>query len=420
MHLASPEDATHTSTATGTVRVLGPVFFYFIAAGIATVMLGPLLPALMDRWHILDAQAGTLFAANFLGQLCGSFIAARHLKGSIVLGAALTAAGCAALASSTFGPAHLAFFAIGAGLGAGLTAGNIFAGTVDPANRARRITVLNVAWGAGAIACPLLLRLTSSSSLKPFLYLTAASLALASVLVATQLASPPPASTREPRAPVLRTPFSRSLRSSMPLAPLAMSIFAATMFLYVGTENALGGWLPSYALRSHPGLHPSSISMLFWVAVLAGRLLVAALMPLMSEASWYRLCLGLLLTVQATLCLTVHPGPYTIVLLTALAALGLAPLYPLLISFLLARTGRHAHLGLFFASACCGGATMPWLTGVLSTHFHALRTGLTVPAIGAVIMLAISAIVTQKPAADERSINRDDRSINRSDTPVAN
>src|SRR6185437_1187805 len=65
---------------TSAFRSLGPVFFYFFIAGIATVMLGPLLPALIARWHIQDAQAGTLFTTTFAGQLCGSWFATRNLR----------------------------------------------------------------------------------------------------------------------------------------------------------------------------------------------------------------------------------------------------------------------------------------------------------------------------------------------------
>ena len=87
--------------------------------------------------------------------------------------------------------------------------------------------------------------------------------------------------------------------------------------------------------------------------------------------------------------------------LTVLAALSLAPLYPLLMSFLLARTGNHARLGALFATASFGGATLPWLTGVFSTYFHGLRAGLLVPAAGAALLLLLSAIITAKPTASE-------------------
>ena len=128
-------------------RVLFPVFLYFVAGGIATVMLGPLLPALIQRWQIQDAQAGTLFTASFAGQFCGAWFATRNLRASVLYGSAVTAAGCIAMAWANFGMAHLALFCIGVGLGAGLTAGNVIAGTAVPAARARLIALLNVAWG---------------------------------------------------------------------------------------------------------------------------------------------------------------------------------------------------------------------------------------------------------------------------------
>ena len=103
------------------------MFFYFFVAGVATVMLGPLLPSLIERWHIQDAQAGTLFTASFAGQLCGAWFATHNLRASVLYGAFLTAAGSAFMAWADFGTARVALFCIGVGLGAGLTAGNVIA-----------------------------------------------------------------------------------------------------------------------------------------------------------------------------------------------------------------------------------------------------------------------------------------------------
>ena len=102
------------------IWALGPVFVYFIVAGVATVMLGPLLPALISRWNIPGAQAGTLFTSSFAGQFLGAWFAARNLRASVVCGAALSAAGCVAMAWANFNVAHLALFCVGLGLGAGL------------------------------------------------------------------------------------------------------------------------------------------------------------------------------------------------------------------------------------------------------------------------------------------------------------
>jgi FHS family glucose/mannose:H+ symporter-like MFS transporter len=379
------------------LRALLPVFFYFLAAGIATVMLGPLLPALIQRWHIQDAQAGTLFTANFAGQFCGAWFATRNLRASILYGSAITAAGCIALAWVDFGSAHIALFCTGLGLGAGLTAGNVIAGTTVPAARARLIAILNVVWGLGAIACPVLVRLSSHAGIQYFFFATAAFLAITS-FVAVVIPRPNPSPTQSPHFATTTPPTSPtpSLQRPLPLPPPPLLAFGAAIFLYIGVENALGGWLPSYAVRTNPTLHASSIALCFWIAELTGRILVTILMTLLGEAALYRICLALLILAQILLCITANISAAGIVALTFLGALSLAPIYPLIVSFLLARTGNHARLGPIFATASFGGATLPWLTGVFSTQFHSLRTGLIVPAAGAALLLFLSAILTAK------------------------
>ena len=375
-------------------RTLAPVFFYFAVGGIATVMLGPLLPSLIQRWNIQDAQAGTLFTANFTGQLCGAWFAARNLRTSVLYGTVMTAAGCAAMAWASFGIAHIALFCIGTGLGAGLTAGNIIAGTAVPALRARLLAILNVDWGIGAIACPLLVHATAAGGVGLFFFLTSALLATAALFAITI-----PRQIRSIAPATLASQSSSNAKPRIPLSHLHLFLFGAAMLLYVGVENALGGWLPSYAARTNLSARAASISLYFWIAELCGRLLVAGLMALISEATLYRSCLALLILTQALLCLAVHLSVTSLATLTILSGLTLAPVYPLLISFLLARTGNNPRLGSLFAVASLGGATLPWLTGIVSTHFHGLRAGLLVPATGAILLLSMSAVITAKPSS---------------------
>jgi MFS transporter, FHS family, glucose/mannose:H+ symporter len=387
-----PDGFKPDSSPAKPLRALLPVYFYFLAAGIATVMLGPLLPSLIQRWHIQDAQAGTLFTANFAGQFCGAWFATRNLRASILYGSAITAAGCIALAWVAFGPAHIALFCTGLGLGAGLTAGNVIAGTAVPAARARLLAILNVVWGFGAIACPVLVRLSSAAGIQYFFFATAALLSItAFVAIAIPSNTPNPTLSAEPAS---RAP---STKQRLPLPPLPLFVFGAAIFLYIGIENALGGWLPSYAVRTNPAIHASSIALYFWIAELTGRILVTVLLTRVGEAALYRVCLVLLILTQVLLCATTHISAPGIVALTILGALSLAPIYPLIVSFLLARTGNHPGLGALFATASFGGATLPWLTGVFSTQFHNLRTGFLVPAAGAALLLFLSAILTARP-----------------------
>jgi fucose permease len=372
-------------------RPLAPVFFYFIVAGIVTVMLGPLLPVLIQRWHIQDAQAGTLFTASFAGQLCGAWFAARNLRFSVIFGAILSAVGCAIMAWASFSTAHLALFCVGTGLGTGLTAGNVIVGTSVPALRGRLLSMLNVTWGLGAIACPIVVRASGPSNVGTFLLITSVALVAAAIFA---IAVPPSASAAPAAISSSQRPVSR-----MPLPLIPLLLFGAAMLLYVGIENSLGGWLPSYAVRTNPSTQAPSITLYFWTAALAGRLLVVALMSRLGEATLYRLCLALLIATEALLCATVHLSPGSMIAITILSGLTLAPIYPLTLSFLLARTGHHPRLGPIFALASLGGATLPWLTGVVSTHFNSLRAGLSVPTLGAIAFLLLSGGITKKPPA---------------------
>jgi fucose permease len=312
------------------------------------------------------------------------------------------------MAWASFGQAHIALFCVGLGLGAGLTAGNVVAGTAVPSSRARLIALLNVSWGLGAIACPILVRISSNGNLSGIRHFF---LATAIFLIATSLVSITIPQSRKPQRIVDATvipPLSRTKGEELlstvqpsprwPLPPLPLFVFGAAIFLYVGVENSLGGWLPSYAVRTNPSLHASSISVCFWMAELIGRVLVTALMALAGEAALYRICLTLLILAEAALCATAHISASGVIALTVLGALSLAPLYPLILSFLLARTGNHAKLGALFATASFGGATLPWLTGVFSTRFHGLRAGLLVPATGDALLLFLSTVLTAKPA----------------------
>ena len=386
-------------------RTLAATFAYFVVAGIATVMLGPALPELSIRWRVPDAQLGTLFVAAFTGQLCGAWFAVRNLRASLAWGAACTALGCLGLAYAGFTMAHLALFCAGLGIGAGLTAGNVIVGTIDidadqlasgkTSPRSKLLALLNMCWGVGAIACPLLmhaaLRLnrsggTSVDGLRLFFLLLSAALASSAILTAVLL----------PRRTGSKA---YSVRNNALLPARTFALFLAAMLIYVGIENALGGWLPTYAQRMVPitaGADlAASIALCFWLTELGGRVLTAFVVNVVGERLLYRTCVVLLIIATGVICLTPHVTPAAMFTLTFVSALSLAPMYPLLTSFLLARSGRQARLGPLFAMTALGGAILPWLTGVLSTHYHALRIGFAVPTAGAILLLVLSVTLPQ-------------------------
>jgi len=390
---SAPDNLSQSPFAFALWRRLLPLFVCTAAWGMVTVMLGPLLPALAARWHIQDAQAGTLFTASFLGQLVGAWFATRNLRLSLLSGAVLSAAGTAALAWASFPVAHLALFAAGLGLSSGITAGNVVAGTSTP-HRARVLALFNVSWSVGAIACPALIRLCGTANTRLFFLITAAIVLIGGLAVATLPHSFTNSRSAEPHT----TATPRLL-----LTPLLLALFALSMLLYIGNENSLGGWLPSFAVRNHPILPASTIALLYWLSELASRLLMGPLLQRISEATLYRASLLTLLATQAMLLLLPHPPSAWILTATLLTGLSIGPIYPLIVAFLLARTENHPHLGRLFASASLGGATLPWLTGFVSTRFGGLRAGLLVPMAGILLLLLLApGILPQKPAPSQK------------------
>ena len=378
-----------TSATLNPWRSLLPLFLYFAVAGIVTVMLGPLLPVFIDRWQLKDIQAGTLFTSFFAGQFTGSWFAARNLRLSLIAGAALSAVACATLSWTGFHGAHLALFCCGVGLSAGLTAGNVVAGT-GTASRARVLAILNVCWSLGAIACPAIVRFAGGSFFLLAAGLTAASGLLLLSINPQKINSVPPESTA----------FTK-----LPLAWPTILIFTTSMMLYIGCESSLGGWLPSYALRHDPALKAATIAFWYWMAELASRLLLAAIAPLFSEATIYRGALALLFGAQVAILLAPHPDGRFLILATIATGLCLGPVFPLLVAALLTATGQHPRVGALFSCASLGGALIPWLTGALSTHFDSLRTGLIAPALGVLLLLLLSTGIVRSQSTLSRPSN---------------
>src|SRR5207244_4039340 len=79
-----------------------------------------------------------------------------------------------------------------------------------------------------------------------------------------------------------------------------------------------------------------------------------------------------------------------VVIGASLSGLGLASVYPIQVSLLSRWFGETIKKlsGVIFATGNLGGAVLPWLVGLISTRAGSLHTGLMVPFLGAIGMLA--------------------------------
>lgn len=344
-------------------------YFALIISGIVTVLLGPILPVLTAQWHLTDVQGGWLFAAQFSSSTVGAVLSSYFPRKSVVCGYASVCAGVAMLLAGNYAGALAAFGLIGLGVGFAVTATNLIFGTEYPEQRGVLLTRVNLSWGIGAVLAPELVALAEKAhAVRMFLLMLALTAALAFALF----------------APLLRAGKARVGAEESKAAPDAHAglhifvLFSVMLFLYVGTETTIAGWIATYAHRLS-GLSVERASLfvsVFWVALLVGRWMVASLLR------WFRelalLLGGLALGMGGVATLLFPHGAWVVLPAVVAAGLGCAPIYPLAVSRMLARTGRARHAGWVFAICGSGGGVVPWITGVISQH-GGLRTAFLAP-----------------------------------------
>jgi fucose permease len=319
------------------------------------------------------------FLASTIGTLLsGAVLSRRSFRLQVLLGVVFCLVGVAALIPADWIFGRYAVACYGFGLGITLPAMNLAVAEANPARRAASVSVLNFAWGIGAVGGPVLLRLTHS--LDSYLILLSTLVALG--LVGSGVFPMP--SRRTEAAPLL-PPAGKPKHFGTMAAVLAFS-----MFLFCGIENAISGWASSLALPSFSNAYTAtSASVAFWALFLAARALAPLVLRIASEARL--LLVSIILTGAGVLALYFAGHAATILLACALAGLGVGPGFPLLISQVseFIGSGRPAAT-ICFAFAGVGASTLPALVGIISARVGQPRAGLMILLAGLLILLAMT------------------------------
>ena len=142
--------------------MLALLYCAFALTGILTALPGPWLPILSKKWMLTDAQAGSLIAAQFLGNALGCCFAIRKLRSSLLFGLAFLMFGTGGLAFLHWPILQAGFFCCGIGLGLTIPATNLLIANLSSQRRAISLNLLNCVWGIGAILCPALVLIGKS------------------------------------------------------------------------------------------------------------------------------------------------------------------------------------------------------------------------------------------------------------------
>lgn len=388
------------SSKTQTLVVTAPgshsVIFYllcagFVVNGIVISFIGPILPVFMTRWGLNDSRAGLFslvqFAASFVGVLASSpLISVKGFKPAITLGVALLALGFALLNAPTFPLALAASGIYGLGYGFATPGTNLWVGESYGDRRASALSIVNLAWGAGAIASsPLAVLAMRTAHVTLLLYLVGAfGAALAVVLLGMPFGKP----AQEEK--------STSASTNEKVAGTGVAaLLGILFFVYVGTEVGTSYWAPAHAQRATAwssntwALAP----MFFFAGLLGGRGAAAAILLHLKEASVA--VAGLLLAATGESVFLAAHSPISLFGGAFLAGLGLASVFPILIAWLSKWYGTRARKvgGVMFALSALGSAFVPPLVGVVSRYTGSLRIGLLVPLTGCAVMLTVIGVL---------------------------
>lgn len=374
------------------------LFAGFVLTGMEITVVGPMLPVFITRWSLTDAQAGVLSAVQFSCSLAGVWLSSLitsywGTRTSLILGYVLVAAGLATVNAPTLTLAYFALAALGIGYGLVVPPTNLTVAELGGVRSASLVSLVNFAWGAGAVVCPPLILLALKIHVLPQILFSFA--AFGALLAFLFLFSTFPEGTHP--APAASSTNSFAARVGF----VTTFVLAACFFLYVGIESSLGIWSAAFAKRLGTGaIGISTLApMFFYGGLLAGRGLAPFILPHIRE---YRLVMtALFVIITGNLIFILSGRHLTAFASVALAGLGCSTIFPILVAWLSSwygsRGGRISSI--MFSMSSLGSSGVPWFVGIVSAYAGGLRVGLLVPLFSAVVMIFLLLLVRRQTAS---------------------
>ena len=388
-------------------RQLAPLLHSgFLLVGVIHTLLGPILPMLAAKWHLDDAEAGSLFIAQFTGAMIGSALSSLMVDwlGSLRLmgcGYAAMAAAVACLGVNSWGVGLLSVLSYGFAIGLIAPVTNLLVAEINSQRRAAALNILNFVWALGAVAGPALIALFARDGqlIRPLVGLAVLLSVFALLIARRSLADSSSVAIRPKPNWKGRARFERSAFRAW-ASPYAL-LTSALIFNYVGTEAAAAGWIASYAQRIGASASGFGTMMpsFFWAGLLIGRAAAPVVLRRVSETALVLMSLfmagaGLVVILLGSSLMTVSSG-------AGLAGLGMAAVFPTTFAIFTRQFGSQASrlTGFVFVLGGVGGALIPWLVGFISARFGDLRMGLLIPlfCVASMIVLQIAIIRALAP-----------------------
>ncbi len=233
--------------------VLVAAYWAYLVNGIVNSEIGPSLLGMVHSFHLSLADAGAIFSAQFIGYLPGALSGGMavdrwgFLK-VLIPATLLISLGTAGTPLVCSWPLVIVLTAVaGCGFGAADSLCNAMVAAEVPGEGATALNLLHTFFGVGALIGPLLVgALLASPGGWQAVFLISGALAGSCTILFALVPIPPPAH--------LGASVPRSTRSLVPIGRLPRFDFrvwliAGLLFLFVGMEQLVGGWAPTYLHR---------------------------------------------------------------------------------------------------------------------------------------------------------------------------
>ncbi len=367
----------------------------FFVSGIATVLIGQVLPVLSQRLNLNDGQSANFFIAQFTGSLIGTFLTNwfgkknKFIPASLI-GCILMAIGVLILNSGSFELCLFGFFINGAGIGLTLPAINMLIVEMNPLRGTSALNFLNFFWGVGAILSqPFVDYLKFGNNI----FLPTAILAVLLFSISAGLLFLPKNIEQKPlKNADNEADFSKPIWTN----PIAWAI-AAFNFIHVGFESAMGGWLKTYTNRIEDATIESMFPpiFLYFLFFVIGRGAAPVFTRFLDEnkmlfSSLLTILLGMLILLFAESLFYLGIG-------ASIAGFGTSAIFATNLARFTKIFGASASRRAMplFIFGTLGAAFTTWIIGFISNYYeNDLRLGMFVLLASVLILIILQTVLT--------------------------
>jgi len=371
-------------------RLIPAAILAIFVYGLIAAMLGTLLPELSRKYNLTPDQNGNIALAQAIGLIIaslavGPLIDNKGKKTGLLLGLGLIAASLFIVPNAPGAVLLPVFLALGLGGGMIVTAANALVSDISEDRRATTLNLLNLFFGLGGLATPLIGAYVLSRNTIALCYLVAV------LTVGTFLLH---AATRMP-APTGERGFKLGEAGALLGRPI-LFLLSLLLFLYVTCEVGVWNWLPRHLVAQ--GIPEDRalgiLSLGFALGLLVGRVAVS---PILIKVSAPTVTLiASVLMAGTTYAMLQTTDAFVAGILVFCAGLAMAPVFPTTLAMVGDAFPRMTATAMGLAITCgwIGLAVSSRIIGgIAGNDASQLKSALLVIPIASVIMVLVTLII---------------------------